>query len=48
MEGRRMNIIVAPGTPKVKAKEETKKETKAETKKEEKKEETKEAQHAET
>ena len=34
MEGRRMNIIVAPGTAKVKAKEEAKPATKAETKKE--------------
>ena len=48
MEGRRMNIIVAPGSPKVKAKEETKKEPKEVAKKEEKKKETKEAQHAET
>jgi translation initiation factor IF-3 len=39
MEGRRMNIILAPGSPKAKAKEEGK---------EEAKEETKEAQHAET
>ena len=39
MEGRRMNIILAPGTAKVKAKEETKEETT---------EEAKEAQHAET
>ena len=39
MEGRRMNIIVAPGTPKVKAKEEKKETTK---------EETKETQHAKT
>jgi len=48
MEGRRMNIIVAPGTPKVKVKEEAKKEPREVAKKEEKKEETKEAQHAET
>ena len=47
MEGRRMNIIVAPGTPKVKVKEEAKKEP-VEESKEEKKEESKEAQHAET
>jgi translation initiation factor IF-3 len=39
MEGRRMNIILAPGNPKAKVKEEGK---------EEAKEETKEAQHAET
>jgi len=43
MEGRRMNIILAPGSPKAKAKEEVKEETK-----EEAKEETKETQHAET
>ena len=42
-EGRRMNIIIAPGTPKTKAKEETKPKTS-----EEKKEEPKEAQHAQT
>jgi len=48
MEGRRMNIIVAPGTPKVKAKEETKKESKEVAKKEETKEETKEEIKAET
>jgi len=42
MEGRRMNIILAPGSSKAKAKEE------AEGKTEEGKEETKEAQHAET
>jgi len=39
MEGRRLNIILAPGSSKAKSKEEAKEETK---------EETKEAQHAET
>ena len=55
MEGRRMNIIMAPGMAKPKVKEEPKVEKKTETKakvkeetKEEKKEEPKEAQHAET
>jgi translation initiation factor IF-3 len=40
-EGRRMNIIIAPGTPKTKTKEETKPATS-----EEKKKEPKEVQHA--
>jgi translation initiation factor IF-3 len=44
MEGRRMNIIMAPGIAKAKAKEEAREEKKAETKKKE----VKEAQHAET
>jgi len=43
MEGRRMNIILAPGSTKAKAKEEAKEETNKKAK-----EETKEAQHAET